>query len=33
MMTNYRLVFFKDGAKRVDLPFGRIAKMEYIDKQ
>lgn len=33
MMTNYRVVFFKEGAKRVDLPFGRIAKVEYFDKQ
>jgi hypothetical protein len=32
-MTNYRIVFFKDGAKRVDLPFGRISKVDFIDKQ
>jgi hypothetical protein len=33
MLTNYRVLFFKDRTKRVDLPFGRIAKVDYIDKQ
>lgn len=33
MLTNYRVLFFKDDTKRVDLPFGIISKVDYIDKQ
>lgn len=32
MLTNFRILFFKNGNKRVDLPFGSISKVEYIDK-
>lgn len=32
MLTNFRVLFFKNGRKRVDLPFGSISKVEYLDK-
>jgi hypothetical protein len=31
-MTTYRILFFKNGYKRVDLPFGFIAAVDYNDK-
>ena len=32
-MTNYRIIFFKDSVKRVDLPFGLISTITYKDNQ
>ena len=33
MMTNYRVVFFKEGVKRVDLPFGLLQEVEHSEKE
>lgn len=32
MMTNYRILFFSEGKKMVDLPFGLIMTVKYLDK-
>jgi hypothetical protein len=31
-MTNYRILFFSEGKKMVDLPFGLIMTIKYLDK-
>ena len=32
MITNYRIIFFKGAARRVDLPFGLISSCKFNDK-